>query len=180
MRVNLLIKIAVAPILGLVILAASIAFGVSYYVGAGFNAQAAQELAGNQQAVSSQLADMQKRVVLAARLVAESATTTAALESGNTAALTTFAQQLVGQGAVHIVTIADAQGNVLTTGHTATQNSSVKDLHAVQEALQGRPSVSMEPGGTVKLPCALPCPYSMKANSLGWLLPGTTLGPTNL
>ena len=176
MRVNLSKKIAVAPILGLVILAISIALGVYYYVGAGFNAQAAQELAGNQQAVSSQLTDMEKRVVLAARLVAESAATIAAVESGNTAALTTFAQQLVGQGAVHIVTIADAQGNVLTTGHSATENSSVKNLHVVQEALQGRPSVSMEPGGTVKLAMRAAIPIQHEGKLLGVAIAGYDLG----
>ncbi|WP_027186948.1 methyl-accepting chemotaxis protein [Desulfovibrio cuneatus] len=176
MRINLLVKIAVAPVLGLIILAASIAFGVYYYVGAGFDAQAAQELAGNQQAVSSQLADMEKRVLLAARLVAERGATITALESGNGAALVPFAQELVGQRGVHLVTIIDAQGNVLALGHTATQDNSVKNLHVVQEALQGRTSVSMEPGGTVKLAMRAAVPIQHNGKLLGVAIAGYNLG----
>ncbi len=176
MRLNLLMKIAVAPVLGLLILAVSIAFGVYHYVGAGFDDQAAQKLTGNQQAVSSQLEDIEKRVMLAARLVAERGATIAALEAGNGNTLVPFARELVGQRGVHMITITDAQGNELALGHAATQDSSVRNLHVVQEALKGRPSISMEPGGTVKLAVRAAVPIMHEGKLLGVAIAGFNLG----
>ena len=150
MKLNIFAKIVGIPVLGMLLLAASITYGVSHFVNKSFDANAVQKLTTNQGAFDAYISDISQKVLFSAQFIAQRAGTVEAFAAKDSKTLEATANMMRANG-INMVTISDAQGKVIVRSHSSKHGDSVLNQRNVQLALQGKTYVGIEPGTEVKL-----------------------------
>ena len=177
---NVFSKIALVPTLSMIILSASLGYGIHRLILENLNEEANRKLSISKRVFDEKIADLSKRVLVTAELLAARAETQAALISGDSDALKASAKNVLATHYVDVVTISDHTGKVLARGHSDKKDDSVTSQRNVQSALKGKEYVDFEAGSAAGLALRSGVPIKKNGEVLGVITMGVDLSSSAL
>ena len=167
-------------ITGLVVFATMITgiatFGTAYYfLLTAYDEQAEKEIAATAAAVELSVNEMTERMKRHALSFAAQRDVAEAVGKKDAAYLQQIGKEFMAHNGIDILTIADAEGNVIVRGHSDKKGDSVLNQTNVQKALKGDASVGIEEGTVVKFSIRAGAPVRLNGRIVGTVTPGDNL-----
>ena len=170
MRVSILVKIISVLVISVLITGISVFFMAKNFMTAGFEREAQVSLEKMQQVVNLEINNLKDKYLEVSRVLAENPLVIEAISIRDIDTLREIVSHNMRRTQAQAMTIVDHEGNVILRGHSSKAGDNLGLLNVVKTALQGRESVNIESGTTVKFSVRAASPIRIGQKVIGALM----------
>jgi methyl-accepting chemotaxis protein len=146
-----------------------------YFLKTSYNEESHAEMTRLAGLVQSQVADDAHKLVSAAQMTASRQDLAEAIAKGDTAFVQKLGKDVMRDGKISLITIADKEGKVIGRGHSDKAGDSVLAQANVRKALGGEVTTGIEEGTVVKFSMRAGAPVKLGDKIVGTVTTGTDL-----